>query len=135
MLTLLDIRNAGYTVGGLRKQLAGTHREVLVRCECKKWEWVYLSRIKFKIEHGHKYRCRPCGKTNRSNAVKEQDNKQTGHLVLTRRRDESIMIGHDIVVTILQVDGGKVRIGIRAPGDVTILREELYTPPVKEAKA
>ncbi len=40
------------------------------------------------------------------------------------------MIGHDIVVTILQVDGGKVRIGIRAPGDVTILREELYTPPL-----
>ena len=52
--------------------------------------------------------------------------------MLTRRRDESIMIGHDIVVTILQVDGGKVRVGIRAPGDVTILREELYTPPVKE---
>ena len=62
--------------------------------------------------------------------MKEQDNKQPGHLVLTRRRDESIMIGHDIVVTILQVDGGKVRVGIRAPGDVTILREELYTPPL-----
>jgi len=60
----------------------------------------------------------------------QQDKKQPGHLVLTRRRDESIMIGHDIVVTILQVDGGKVRVGIRAPGDVTILREELYTPPV-----
>jgi len=60
----------------------------------------------------------------------QQDKKQPGHLVLTRRRDESIMIGHDIVVTILQVDGGKVRVGILAPGDVTILREELYTPPV-----
>jgi len=61
--------------------------------------------------------------------VKEQQPK-SGHLVLTRRRDESIMIGDDIVVTILQVDGGKVRVGIRAPGDVTILREELYTPPL-----
>lgn len=67
--------------------------------------------------------------------MREKDKKQPGHLVLTRRRDESIMIGHDIVVTILQVDGGKVRIGIRAPGDVEILREELYTPPVKEKQS
>jgi carbon storage regulator len=69
--------------------------------------------------------------------VKDQDKladltTQT-HLVLTRRRDESFMIGDGIVVTILQVDGGKVRIGILAPKNVVILREELYTPPT-EAK-
>lgn len=60
--------------------------------------------------------------------MKEQDTTPT-HLVLTRRRDESFMIGDSIVVTILQVDGGKVRVGILAPRDVKILREELYTSP------
>lgn len=60
--------------------------------------------------------------------MKEQDTTPT-HLVLTRRRDESFMIGDDITVTILQVDGGKVRLGILAPRDVKILREELYTTP------
>ena len=60
MLTLLDIRNAGFTVGGFRKELAGSHREVLLRCQCGRWKWVYLSRVKFKIERGHKYRCRCC---------------------------------------------------------------------------
>lgn len=65
--------------------------------------------------------------------MKDQD-KPAGHLVLTRRRDESFMIGDDITVTILQVDGGKVRLGILAPKDVKILREELYTAP-KEAKS
>lgn len=65
--------------------------------------------------------------------MKDQD-KPAGHLVLTRRRDESFMIGHDITVTILQVDGGKVRLGILAPRDVKILREELYTAPQQEKK-
>ena len=60
--------------------------------------------------------------------MKDQD-KPAGHLVLTRRRDESFMIGDDITVTILQVDGGKVRLGVLAPRDVKILREELYTAP------
>ena len=65
--------------------------------------------------------------------MKEQDTTPT-HLVLTRQRDESFMIGDDITVTILQVDGGKVRVGILAPRDVKILREELYTAPQQEKK-
>ncbi|MFY9277976.1 MAG: carbon storage regulator CsrA [Caldicoprobacterales bacterium] len=47
-------------------------------------------------------------------------------LVLTRKKDESIMIGHGIEVVILGIDGDKVRIGIEAPRDVTILRKEVY---------
>lgn len=47
-------------------------------------------------------------------------------LVLTRKKDESIMIGHGIEVVILGIDGEKVRIGIEAPRDVTILRKEVY---------
>ena len=65
--------------------------------------------------------------------MKDQD-KPSGHLVLTRRRDESFMIGDGIVVTILQVDGGKVRVGILAPKNVKILREELYTAPQQGGK-
>ena len=46
-------------------------------------------------------------------------------LVLTRRIDESLVIRDDIVVTVLAVEGDKVKLGIRAPADVTILRQEL----------
>ena len=47
-------------------------------------------------------------------------------LVLTRRANQSIMIGHDIVVTILEVRGDQVRIGIRAPREVDVHREEVF---------
>ena len=46
-------------------------------------------------------------------------------LVLTRCVGESIRIGNDIVVTLVQMGPGKVRIGIEAPDSTTILREEL----------
>jgi carbon storage regulator len=48
-------------------------------------------------------------------------------LVLTRRSNESIVIGENIVVTILGVDGEKVKLGIDAPRQVQILRMELFT--------
>ena len=47
-------------------------------------------------------------------------------LVLGRKTNESIMIDDDIVVTILGVDGDRVKIGIKAPSQVRILRQELY---------
>lgn len=47
-------------------------------------------------------------------------------LVLTRKEDESIMIGHGIEVVVLGIDGDKVKIGIEAPKDITILRKEVY---------
>ena len=46
-------------------------------------------------------------------------------LVLTRRNGESIRIGDDVVVTIAHVGNGKVRVGIEAPADKTVLRAEL----------
>ena len=46
-------------------------------------------------------------------------------LVLSRRRTERFFIGQDITVSIVEVRGGTVRIGIDAPGDVPIVREEL----------
>ncbi len=46
-------------------------------------------------------------------------------LVLTRKEDEAIRIGDDIVVKVVSMDKNGVRIGIEAPASVTILREEL----------
>jgi carbon storage regulator len=47
-------------------------------------------------------------------------------LVLTRKRDESIIIGEDIEITIIGIDGDQVKIGIKAPKNVEILRKEIY---------
>jgi carbon storage regulator len=47
-------------------------------------------------------------------------------LVLTRHSEESIVIGGNIVVTVLGVEGDKVKIGIDAPREVQILRKELF---------
>ena len=47
-------------------------------------------------------------------------------LVLTRRSQQSIMIGKDVVVTILEVRGDQVRIGVSAPRDVDVHREEVW---------
>ena len=47
-------------------------------------------------------------------------------LVLTRRSNQSIMIGDDIVVTVLEVRGEQVRIGIKAPREVEVHREEVF---------
>lgn len=46
-------------------------------------------------------------------------------LVLQRRKDERIMIGKNIIVTVLDIRGGKVRLGIEAPKDVEVNREEV----------
>jgi carbon storage regulator len=47
-------------------------------------------------------------------------------LVLTRKTNQSIMIGDDIEVSVLSVVGEKVRIGIQAPPDVPVFRTEIY---------
>ncbi len=47
-------------------------------------------------------------------------------LVLTRKKNQSIMIGDKIEITIIEIKGDQIRIGISAPDDVTILRKEVY---------
>jgi carbon storage regulator len=47
-------------------------------------------------------------------------------LILTRRAGETVMIGSDITITVLGVKGNQVRIGINAPKDVPVHREEIY---------
>ena len=47
-------------------------------------------------------------------------------LILTRRAGETLMIGEDVSITVLGVKGNHVRIGINAPKDVAVHREEIY---------
>jgi carbon storage regulator len=53
-------------------------------------------------------------------------------LVLTRRAGESIVIGNDVTVTVLEVRGDQIRLGIDAPRDVQIHREEIYVQVQQE---
>jgi len=47
-------------------------------------------------------------------------------LILTRRTGESVMIGDEVTVTILDIKGNQARIGITAPKDIAVHREEIY---------
>ena len=47
-------------------------------------------------------------------------------LVLSRRNNESIVIGHDIVITVVEIRGDKVRLGIDSPTEVPVHRQEVY---------
>jgi carbon storage regulator len=47
-------------------------------------------------------------------------------LILTRRVGETVMIGHEITVTVVEVKGTQIRLGIQAAKEIPVLREELY---------
>ena len=53
-------------------------------------------------------------------------------LVLSRQKDESIIIGDDVEITIVDVRGDKVRLGINAPRNVSVHRKEIYEAIQKE---
>ncbi len=53
-------------------------------------------------------------------------------LVLSRQRDESIVIGDDVVVTIVDIRGDKVRLGVNAPAEIPVHRQEVYNAIQRE---
>lgn len=55
-------------------------------------------------------------------------------LVLSRRRDENIMIGDDVIITILDIRGDKVHLGITAPAAVAVHRQEVYEDIQREKR-
>ena len=55
-------------------------------------------------------------------------------LVLTRKKDEKIMFGDDITITVIQICGNKVRLGIDAPKEISVHRGEVYEKIKKEKK-
>jgi carbon storage regulator len=56
-------------------------------------------------------------------------------LVLSRQKDESIIIGDDVEITIVDVRGDKVRLGISAPKNITVHRKEVYEAIQREKAA
>lgn len=56
-------------------------------------------------------------------------------LVLSRQRDQSIMIGDEIEITIVDVRGDKVRIGINAPKHISVHRKEVYEAIRRESES
>ena len=64
-------------------------------------------------------------------------NHPKGHpmLILTRRVGETIIIGEDVAVTVLGVQGNQVRVGVNAPKEVSVHREEIYERIQQEKQA
>jgi carbon storage regulator len=53
-------------------------------------------------------------------------------LILTRREGETLMVGDDVAITVLGIKGNQVRIGVIAPKDISVHREEIYLKIQKE---
>ena len=60
--------------------------------------------------------------------------EKSNMLILTRRVGETLMIGDEVTVTVLGVKGNQVRIGVNAPKDVSVHREEIYERIKNEQK-
>lgn len=56
-------------------------------------------------------------------------------LVLSRKKDETLMIGENIEITIIDIEDGKVKIGIKAPKEVKINRKEIFDKIMDENKS
>ena len=55
-------------------------------------------------------------------------------LILTRRVGETVMIGNNVAVTVLGVKGNQVRVGVNAPKEIAVHREEIYERIKREAQ-
>lgn len=55
-------------------------------------------------------------------------------LILTRKVGESVLIGDDISITVLSVRGNQVKLGVQAPKEVSVHREEIYQRIIKQAQ-
>lgn len=55
-------------------------------------------------------------------------------LILTRKVNETLMVGDEVSVTVLGIKGGQIRIGINAPRDVSVHRQEVYERIMQERK-
>ena len=56
-------------------------------------------------------------------------------LVLSRKLSQQILIGSDITITVVRIEGNQVRLGIEAPAGVSILRDELVARPKRDARS
>jgi len=78
---------------------------------------------------------KPKERTKAKNQPVTDYTKERAMLVMSRQKDESIMIGDDVEITIVDVRGDKVRLGINAPRSITVHRKEIYLAIQKEKEA
>jgi carbon storage regulator len=67
--------------------------------------------------------------------MSDHPQRGTAMLVLSRKKNESIIINDNITVTVIEIRGDKVRLGIEAPKDVTVHRREVYEAIQSQARA
>src|SRR5262245_22135604 len=77
----------------------------------------------------------PCFTTTRFGCRQGVWKKGVTMLVLARQRDQAIMIGHEIEVSVVDIRGDKVRLGINAPRSVSVHRKEIYDAIRRENQA
>jgi carbon storage regulator len=65
-------------------------------------------------------------KANNAAGIRSAWRKETTMLILTRKAGESLVIANNIVVTVIGTNNGQVRLGIEAPADVVVDREEIH---------
>jgi len=68
-------------------------------------------------------------------APRDEHQRGAAMLVLSRKKNESIIINDNITVTVIEIRGDKVRLGIEAPKDVTVHRREVYEAIQNQARA
>lgn len=64
----------------------------------------------------------------------EQETKESAMLVLTRKLGETIVIGDNIIIKVVDIHGKQIRLGIEAPSEITIFRGEIYERIQQENK-
>jgi carbon storage regulator len=93
------------------------------------WTLFYLARLAL-----HPF---TLGMGSNGRAAIVQDERLTGDLqmlVLSRKKDEKIVIGENITLMVIEIRGDKVRLGIDAPRDVAVHREEVYDAIKRESE-
>ncbi len=110
-VTVIDIRGDKARIGVIAPRCVPVHRKEI-------WEEV---RLQYKLAQSGLLNPEP-----RPSVSANAAGPAGPTLVLTRRRDESVMIGDDVEVTVIDIRGDKVRLGVNSPRQMSVCRKEIF---------